>query len=863
MSAANAHAASGFDSEQSIENARLRGLAAGQGGRPQQGHLAEEKRARAELRAGRYEAARVRFRDILKRSPHHLSSLINLGSVYVHLHRNGEAIEALYHAIALNGKAHPAWINLTQALLGEHAWQQAYDTVQQAITLFGVSAQLRSIRGDALKGLGKFERALEDLDFAVREEPDNPVHRIRRGGCLVNLNRYREAMADFERLTESERQQTCVNMGLAYLRTGDAHRSLPYFDRAIELKQEVEIAWSNKSTAFIHLGEWAKAYEALSKAIEIDPKRADFFFNMSLLLLRVGEYDQGLEMYEWRLRRPPQSNMARITSAPRWDGKASLSGKTLFVRLEQGAGDMIQMVRYLPALMDHGATVALESHVALKPLLVSLDARLVLVDPGKRPANFDVWIELMSLPYLAGTRPDDIPLADKPYLSANVALAADWRARLAQTAPTGARHLGFVWQGNQDHANDENRSLDNVRRLAPLLSIPGTHWHCLQIKVGEQDRAWLAAQPNVTLWGEALADYGQTAAIIQNLEALITVDTSVAHVAGAIGKPTWVLLAKGPDWRWGVTFDSGPWYACTRLFRQPAYRDWETVIDDVRKALMAQGTAMNTRDGAAESPPPPAAVSPPHPCKVCGGATSLYGVVDFNKSCEERNGLYLPLTGVPIYYRQCRDCRLIFTEAFDEWNPRDFKANIYNEDYAAVDPDYRDKRPRGCAQTVAALARRLHAQHLFDYGAGAGLMARLLREQGFSCEAWDPFDAAANTPRDPPRAGASAAGRAHPESGRYDLVSAFEVLEHTPTPEKTVAELLGFASPEGIVVFSTLAVDALPPRSVGFWYIAPRNGHVTIYTKTALERLFSAFGWKLHHFSEDLHVAYRGTLNLG
>jgi hypothetical protein len=236
-----------------------------------------------------------------------------------------------------------------------------------------------------------------------------------------------------------------------------------------------------------------------------------------------------------------------------------------------------------------------------------------------------------------------------------------------------------------------------------------------------------------------------------------------------------------------------------------------------------------------------APAGPQGPCKVCGGATELYGVVDFNKNCEEKGGVYLPLSGIPIYYGRCLDCGLVATSMFDAWTPKDFADRIYNDEYVKVDPDYEQKRPVQTSELVFDLAGKLGARKVLDYGAGQGLMARILRGRGLDCDSWDPMVQA-----DPFQA-----------SERYDLVTSFEVFEHTPTPVRTAREALSVLGEEGVMLFSTLTVDRLAHRNIGFWYIAPRNGHITIHTRRSLQRLFGQLGWRVHHFSDGLHLAYK------
>ncbi len=231
------------------------------------------------------------------------------------------------------------------------------------------------------------------------------------------------------------------------------------------------------------------------------------------------------------------------------------------------------------------------------------------------------------------------------------------------------------------------------------------------------------------------------------------------------------------------------------------------------------------------------------PCKVCGESADLYGVADFNKSCEEQNGKYLRLSGVPVYYHRCNACGFIFSNAFDQWTSVDFKQHLYNDDYVLVDPDYISKRPQGNARFIAEFIKNANALKCLDYGGGNGETARLLKGRRFDASSWDPFGGEGDLPL----------------KGSFDFVSAFEVFEHTVDPAHTAAESLGMLNDNGVLVFSTLTTDHIPARSMDHWYIAPRNGHISLYTKRALAHLFAQYGYRVHHFSNGTHMAIRNT----
>lgn len=232
------------------------------------------------------------------------------------------------------------------------------------------------------------------------------------------------------------------------------------------------------------------------------------------------------------------------------------------------------------------------------------------------------------------------------------------------------------------------------------------------------------------------------------------------------------------------------------------------------------------------------------PCKICGGAAALFGVVDFHKSCEEPRGVRLPLSGVPIYYRRCGSCGFLFTDAFDNWSKEQFKAHIYNESYPTVDPDYQTVRPRANADVVIRLWRSYKAKtRVLDYGGGNDVFCTLLRENGFPMAVtYDPM--------------VSAYAR-HPE-GKFDLVTSFETFEHLPDPASGIQNIVECLKESGLVLFTTLVLPVdFRKFGLNWWYVGPRNGHISLFSKRALGVAFGRHGYKLASFNENVHLAFR------
>jgi hypothetical protein len=295
--------------------------------------------------------------------------------------------------------------------------------------------------------------------------------------------------------------------------------------------------------------------------------------------LLMGDFREGWANSEWRWHLPDVTSNPLRDAAPQWRGEP-IAGKTIVVFAEQGFGDTIQFLRYVPMVAATGARVILAVPTVLKALAEQAAPQaLVLVD-GETTPPFDLQCPLLSLPLAFGTELDTIP-RDLPYVRADGDRVAVWRSCLPAG---GGKRIGLVWAGRSAHGNDQNRSID-LARLRPLFDARGVQLVSLQRELRPGDAAILESSPAVTHLGDQLSDFADTSAVIECLDVVVTVDTSVAHLAGAMGKPVWILLPFSPDWRWLLGREDSPWYPTVRLFRQPAIGDWDSVIARVRAEL--------------------------------------------------------------------------------------------------------------------------------------------------------------------------------------------------------------------------------------------------------------------------------------
>ncbi|MCP4021815.1 MAG: tetratricopeptide repeat protein, partial [Desulfobacteraceae bacterium] len=380
-----------------------------------------------------------------------------------------------------------------------------------------------------------------------------------------------------------DNEKVYVNLGAALTKLCKYEAALANFKKAIKLDPNYAQAYNNISETYKHLGRYDKALDSVNKAIELSPDMVAARWNRSMLLLLKRNFEDGWADYEWRWQRP-QTPVRAIDAGQKWHGE-NFVGKTIFVYEEQGLGDTIQFMRYLQFLRRHGAIVIFE---VVPPLV-----RLVQTFTGynrlwvgfknidTRPSDrFDFHVPLLSLPGLLNTTLETIP-ADIPYLYADKHLAAIWKKR---TENGDSFKVGIVWAGSPKHDDDHNRSV-LLSCFKEISQINNVKFFSLQ---KEKYAKWTDIDPDDLFekdFGEEISDFADTAAIIENLDLVISVDTSVVHLAGAMGKKVWTLLPFAPDWRWMIDREDSPWYPAMRLFRQTRPGDWKSVFSKVKKEL--------------------------------------------------------------------------------------------------------------------------------------------------------------------------------------------------------------------------------------------------------------------------------------
>ncbi|MEN9879871.1 MAG: hypothetical protein RIQ55_517, partial [Pseudomonadota bacterium] len=428
--------------------------------------------------------------------------------------------------------------------------------------------------GYALQQLGLLEAAIEAYGQAITLAPQDVDAWMARGHALAGLKRHAEAEADFARAVTLAPQQVDAwnNYGNVLLELARDAEALVAYDQALAIRPGFAQALFNKGKALGSLERYTDAAAAYEAALAIQPNYEEARWHLSWVYLALGDFARGWPLFEARWTIPALGNQRRYPQVPQWLGQASLAGKSLLLYAEQGLGDTLQFCRYVPMLQALGARVSLAVQVPLVSLLSDQWPGAVVAESFADVSGFDLATPMMSLPLALGTRLESIP-AEVPYL----------RVASTEMAVNDQPRIGLVWSGSTGHKNDKNRSIP-VATLAPLFDLP-VDWVCLQPDLRASDLGWLAEHPDVALDRPMLTDFSETARIIEALDWVVTVDTAVAHLAGALGKPVWILLPTGADYRWLLDRHDSPWYPTARLFRQPVRGDWAGVIAQVTQAI--------------------------------------------------------------------------------------------------------------------------------------------------------------------------------------------------------------------------------------------------------------------------------------
>ncbi len=566
--------------------------------------------------AGRLEQAEAGYRRLLENDPDNADAIHLLGVVFFQKGNLDAAREQVIRAISLNAGVALYFTNLGRIEKALDQITAAIEAYRQSLKLAPDQADVNSDIAAALVDAEEFAEALGFAERAIKLLPEFAAAHFNRGMALLGLGQQYEAITAFEETLRLDRgfADAHFQLGRMYQDTDQPQQAeqayrrvlqvdptriearcnlgnilradvrlneaVQLYDQALALSPDVAEIHSNKGVALHELGEREGAIGCYRRAIKLDPDDAETHRNLSMALLQGGEFGEGWKEFEWRWQTRHFAHTRRDWDKPQWFGEA-LNGQTVLVHAEQGFGDSFQFCRFIPLIAERGGRVILEAPYVAQDVLGTVGEFESIISPGNPLPLYDYHIPMMSLPGTFETTIDTIP-SPGAYLSVPVGAEIAWREKLKSAA--GKKRVGIVWKGNSEHSGNLWRS-PGLEVFRSLLTLEHVEFYSLQKDDGEKDLHDAGLSAQVVDLHSQLNTFSDTAAVIDQLDLVITPDTSVAHLSGALGCPTWIMLPHVAEWRWGIGREDSPWYPDARLFRQSTSGDWERVISKIRDEL--------------------------------------------------------------------------------------------------------------------------------------------------------------------------------------------------------------------------------------------------------------------------------------
>lgn len=536
------------------------------------------------LQQGRFDEAERQLRRALQINPRSHEALNNLGLALRLLDRHEEAVWAFDRAIALRPDYARAFCNRGNALRLQGRLQQALESYDRAIAIDATLADAYYNRGGVLEDLQLWDDAVASYENALALKPNFPEALNNLGNSLFNLARYEEALDKLNQALQLSPHNPDVlsNRGNVLREMRQFAAALNDHNAALARNPSSAEYLNNRGSVFREIGHLDEALADYRRALALNPDHVGTRANLALTELLLGDWASGFDGYELRFRKWKNRVFQPETGALGWRGEV-LTGKSILLYGEQGFGDAIQFIRYVPQLLARGARVTVLCDRRLHRLFSTVAAGVEFIERVEPGRPFDFQIALMSLPRVLAIRPDTLR-SQVPYLRAEPGRCEYWRLRLGEHG----FKVGLAWQGNPAGSIDNGRSIP-LREFVPLAHVNRVRIISLQKNFGVEQLATVPADMKVERPGfefdEGNDAFIDTAAIMANLDLIITSDTSIAHLAGALARPVWIALKYVPDWRWLLERSDSPWYPTARLFRQRKLDDWTGVVDDIAAAL--------------------------------------------------------------------------------------------------------------------------------------------------------------------------------------------------------------------------------------------------------------------------------------
>jgi len=561
------------------------------------------------LQAGSWSQAEQLYRQVLQAEPAHADAWFFLGAACQSQRKLQEAKMHYRRVIELRPEQASAYYNLALALEQEGKLEEAVGSYREALRLEPENLSALNNLGNILTTQRKLAEAIACYRQVLRLKPDFAEVHANLGNALADQDRLAEAVDSYRQALRlrPDYAEAHYNLGVLFAKRGSLDEAIACYRQALGLKPDYAEAQVNLGNALRLTGQLDEALASFERALRVKPDFASGRWNRSVVLLARGEFEQGWPEYEWRWAQ--HSFALRHFAQPLWDG-SDLGGRTILLYAEQGLGDTLHFIRYVPLAKQRGGSVIVECQAPLLRLLAGFPGIDCLLAQGSPLPAFDVRAPLLSLPGIFHTSFGSIP-APVPYLRADADLVKHWRRELKKglgardegresgmafsslaprPSPLAPFLVGIAWQGNPTNPGDRHRSIPLVH-FARLAQVPGVQLISLQKGPGSDQLHGLAGRfPVLDLdnrLDEASGAFMDTTAVMMNLDLVISSDTVVPHLAGALGVPVWVAVSLAPDWRWLLDREDSPWYPTMRLFRQNRYGDWEGVFGRIAEDLRA------------------------------------------------------------------------------------------------------------------------------------------------------------------------------------------------------------------------------------------------------------------------------------
>jgi len=540
---------------------------------------AHANRANVLRHLGRLEESEAAYRAALDLAPGVAQTHYGLGLLLSERLRPKDALEAFLRAVAIDPGFAMAHSHAGNALAALDRIDDAFAAHQIAIDLAPGEAGVHHNLGLTLSRVALYEEAIAKQQRAIALDPDFAEAYANMAGCQAELHRTDEAMASSHKAIALKPALAVgyAGLGNALLEQDRLEEAKDAYREALRLNPRLPQGHTNLGLALFRQGRLDEAEAAYRQAVALREDAWEAHHNLGIVLLERGALREGWAQFEWRLRALDQQRREWGFTAPAWTGEDP-AGKTILLYAEQGLGDMIQCARFVPQVAALGARVALQAPAPLKRLFASLEGVAEFIDEGAPQPPANLRAPLFSLPHLLGVTLETLP-GPMPYLAAEPDLVSLWKARLQAVAPGPGPRIGVVWSGNVTAKVDRGRSIP-LRAFEPLARAAGAPLISLQKGFGLDQLDDLPAGLDVATLGAAYdaGDFADTAAVIMNLDLVVTCDTAVAHLAGALGRPAWLALNARSEWRWLYDRTDSPWYPSLRLYRQPSPGDWRGAL---------------------------------------------------------------------------------------------------------------------------------------------------------------------------------------------------------------------------------------------------------------------------------------------